>query len=719
MEFKKFNDKIQEQFALMCATGQLFRVKIGGDQLWEMYLRSFENAQTFRDPSTNEHDCKLCNNFIRRYANVVAIDSNGFVMSMFDTVSADMEEYFAPAKVLGSAIRESAIVDVFLETYIELKQVVNYEKVNKTLETFKLGIHHNVKQYTIAEANAFPRTVNVGEIYTFHHFQVDLPRAFVDFTGKSIQSIIAKYRDRYSVFKRSMVEIPLETYELVRDLIAQGSLYNGDSYLPIVETMIGHKKIFDVLGGAIDEWCWQTTYDMHEAVAKFKNTSMGSFCSELAEGKKLNTACAEWHRREDPANKHKPIAPITPRQIAEAEKFLQEGGYAESFDRRLMAFDDIGIEEIVHINIGDGVAKAATILKGVKAVSTRHKRNEFDGVPEVTIANFMKDILPNCTSVEAFFTNKMEGNLVTMTTAKNPNSKPIFKYTNNFSKTFKGNLAGKSMIKEAVKAAGGGVDGIINFRIAWNIDEGTDNSDLDAWCIQPGGERIGFSTQYRKDRGNTRTRLSGQLDVDRQHTGGKMAVENITFNREDMLVDGDYQFYIHQFSNRRSAGFESEVEVDGEISQYVYDKALKTDERVIVATVSRHNGEFTVQHHLPLAGERGTKSKEHWGIETNKFHKVNLMCLSPNHWGGNQVGDLTFMFMLEGCKADEPIRGFHNADLNADLLKHRKVMEVLGLQSLIEPSEKQLSGIGFNSTVKDEVVLRLKGNFNRVVKVTI
>ena len=107
---------------------------------------------------------------------------------------------------------------------------------------------------------------------------------------------------------------------------------------------------------------------------------------------------------------------------------------------------------------------------------------------------------------------------------------------------------------------------------------------------------------------------------------------------------------------------------------------------------------------------------EIYGLSTNEFYKVNLICLSPNHWTDN-VGNKHYFFMLEGCKAPESIRGFHNENLKPDLLKHRKVMEVLANTLKVESTDGQLSGLGFNATVHDELILRLKGNFKRVIKV--
>ena len=73
--------------------------------------------------------------------------------------------------------------------------------------------------------------------------------------------------------------------------------------------------------------------------------------------------------------------------------------------------------------------------------------------------------------------------------------------------------------------------------------------------------------------------------------------------------------------------------------------------------------------------------------------------------------------MLDGCKCDTSIRSFHNENLIPELLQHRKVMEVLGATNMIEPTNKQLSGLGYNATVSDELIVRLQGTHKRVLKI--
>ena len=73
--------------------------------------------------------------------------------------------------------------------------------------------------------------------------------------------------------------------------------------------------------------------------------------------------------------------------------------------------------------------------------------------------------------------------------------------------------------------------------------------------------------------------------------------------------------------------------------------------------------------------------------------------------------------MLEGCRNPNPVRGFHNEHLVTELLENRKVLDVLGDSALIQPTDNHLAGVGFNATVRSEVILRLSGSFKRVIKI--
>ncbi len=693
-----FNHLIQEQFAKMCKTGKLFRVELSGQQIWELYLSSFneESNPIFRDPASTTKNCNNCHNFIRRYGNIVAIDENYNIISIFDVLAP--EEYQNTSEQLTKAIKSSKIIDVFFETFEELNSLP-YETCKKTNSLFQLGLASNPKRYTKEESEKFG-VVKPNEVRNFNHLHLFLDKQFVDQSGKSIEFVMGNYRDDKTVFQRAMEEISLDTLNLVRDLINQGSLLNGEAHLFKIEQIIPLKEQYDSLSKKDrNNWCWLNSYKL--PFAKFKNELIGVLCSELSEGEELNKACISWNKRVDPVNYMKTTAPITKKQIADAKQFVEDNGYIESFDRRMATIDDIKVSEILHSNVGKGEIKSVSIFDGVKPTSTRHKKSEFDGIEEVSIDKFMKDILPGCTSIEAFLNNNHSGNLVSLTTANNKEGKLIFKWDNNYSWTFNGNLAGKSEIKANVKAVGGKITGVLRASLQWNDEDTPGIIDFDLHCITPFTE---ISYTNKKD-----SRSKGWLDIDMINPS-KIGIENVTW--QDKLMDGVYKFFVHNYSSHiNHKGFKMEIEFDGNVFNYHKNTSFRGS--VDVATITVKNGNMEIVHHL----SESSNSKEIYGLETNNFHKVNLVCLSPNHWGENNIGNKHYMFMLDGCKSPVSIRSFHNENLNADLIRHKKVMEVLGSTNMCGSTDKQLSGLGFNATVKDELIVKLSGTHKRMLKI--
>lgn len=703
--FQALNAKMILQFNEM-QKSKLFRLNISGQEIWDTYLAGFskEEDPVFRDPSSSTHTCNNDKNFIRRYGNIVAITNDLKIISLFD-IDVTNSIYANTFANLRKVISKATVSEVFFETFAELN-FLPYEKTNNKQKVYQLGMEKTFKRYSKEEADKFG-VVNTSDIYTFHHFHVFLDKEFVSFTGSSVESIMGNYRDAKNVFKRALDEISLDTLSLVKDLISQGSLLDGTTHLHKINTFIPFKKEYDKLSSKEkDLYAWITSYNL--PTAKFKNELIGVLCTELAEGKELNAACESWNKRVDPANYMKATAPITKKQIEEAKQFVIDNGYESSFQRRFATIDDIKVSEILHSNVGNASIKEVSIFDNIKTSSTRHKRSEFDKVEEINIEKFMTEILPSCTSVEAFLTSQHKGNLVALTTASE-NSKQIFKWNNPFSWTFNGNLAGKSQIKETVKSKGGNVTGVLRCSIMWAEQNG-DNSDLDLHCIDAGGAEIYFGSKRSH-------KTNGWLDVDITNPVTQMpngAVENIAFPNFTGMEDGVYKFFVKQFSARSSKGFKAEIEFDGELYSYSYDKPVSGV--IHLAEVTLKNGKLTINHKLPCTDGIGA-SQTMWNLDTNQFHKVNLVSLTPNHWGDNNIGNKHYLFMLEDCKCEESIRSFHIENLLPELAQHRKVLEVLGNTSMIKPSNKQLSGLGFNSTVKDELVVKVSGSFKRTLKI--
>jgi len=283
MTFKQFNLLIQQQFTAM-QEFKLFRLNITGGLIWETYLTGFkpENDPVFRDPASSTHTCNNDNNFIRRYGNVVAIDDNFNIISMFD-IDVTGTIYEDSVKAIQKLIStKGKVTEVFFETFDELNTLPYEKGCKKTQDLFQLGMQKTLKQYTLEEAAKYGR-VNNTDIYEFNHFHIFLSGIFVDTSGKSVESIMSNYRDAKNVFERAMLEIPLDTLILVKDLIIQGSLLNGEAHLFKLEQFIPLKEEYDSLPAKVrNNWCWVRSHGL--AIAKFRNELIGTLCVELAEG---------------------------------------------------------------------------------------------------------------------------------------------------------------------------------------------------------------------------------------------------------------------------------------------------------------------------------------------------------------------------------------------------------------------------------------------------
>lgn len=718
MNFQQLNNAIQEQFKKLSSQTHLFRVKISGKDLWQIYMDNFKEHPIWRVNSV--HNCDNDRHFFERYANVVAIIDNK-VVSMFDFQAEG--EYKESIKAVSEAVRSSPIDSYFIESYEELKKLgseIERSKMKPSASEYRLGNEKTLKEYRTTE-EAMGK--ELGKVYTYYHFNVMLPKTFVEFSNKSSASILGELNTTRQLFEKGLI-IPLETLELVRDLIQQGSLLRGDMYLNKVLEFIKLKQQYEKLPAELRQnWLWLNFKSI--PFARFANELIGTTCIELAEGKDINEVCKSFNQRVDPANYNKAKAPITKAQIALAEKTIIDLGYNESFERRFAQINDIDVSEIKHTNV-DNTANKPVGLFGAAGVpssimSNRHKRAEFDNIETVNIDKFMADILPNITSMEVFMENRMEGNLVSLFTAQNKLAKNLFKWDNSFSWTYNGNLSGKSQLAQMVAAKGGRLDGVLRFTHSWNRLE-PNQSLMDAHVFLPGNNHTtGTGDYYGKGRRvgwNLRTdNLSGgNQDVDYidQAPIGYIPVENITFPDLSKLTEGTYTYKIHNWSFRKSGGRgEAEIGFEGNVYQYEYP-ATKHKEWIDVAEVTLKNGRFTIIHKLPLKNE---SSKTLWNLETNQFHKVNLVCTSPNHWGANNIGTKEYFFMMQDCKTDQPMRAFHVDQLNSELMGVRKAIDLLGNYKMVEPADKQLSGVGFNSTTRDEIVVKVKGTHQRTLKI--
>lgn len=434
----------------------------------------------------------------------------------------------------------------------------------------------------------------------------------------------------------------------------------------------------------------------------------------VSEGMDLDTAVKKYEQIVAPANYKRPKAIYTKKMLEDAKKTITELGYLESLNRRFATPDDISANNLLFLN-----RDTAKRVSGGDIFSEMEKNvaispKQFSRVEEIGIEKFVKDVLPTASEVEVYLENKHTQNMVSLIAPENQDSKSMFKWENGFSWAYTGNMA-DSDIRERVKMAGGSVDGVLRFSIQWN-ESGKDNSDLDAHCIEPNGHEI----YYRSDKKPRKSSMGGQLDIDITHPMSQRpnepSVENITWADKSKMKPGVYKFFVNQYKNRGNKdGFRAEIEFNGQIYSFDYNRGMRTGENIQVAEVMLHqDGTFTIKELLPSS----VSSREIWGLQTNQFVPVSVVCYSPNYWDEqNGIGHRHYMFMLKGCVNPEMPNGMFNEYLKEELMQHKRVFEALGSKCHVEDCDDQLSGLGFSSTKRAELIVRVKGQTERVMKV--
>ena len=215
------------------------------------------------------------------------------------------------------------------------------------------------------------------------------------------------------------------------------------------------------------------------------------------------------------------------------------------------------------------------------------------------------------------------------------------------------------------------------------------------------------------------SRLGGQLDIDitqpLTQMPGRPSVENITWGDISKMRPGVYKFFVNQYCARGSKGFRAEVEFNGEIYSFEYNHPVNGNVDVAEVTLDE-NGNFSIKE--KLAGNSSISSRDIWGVSTNQFTPVSVISYSPNYFDDQEgIGHKHLMFFLKDCINPENPNGFYLEYLDNDLMKHKRVFEALGAKCHVEDTDDQLSGIGFSMTKRAELVVKVKGATERVMKI--
>jgi hypothetical protein len=679
MEFKKFAEKISAQINKMQSTHKiLFRTNVDKDVLYDLYLDSFHPDDNPIYREKRYYDCNCCKSFIRQVGGVVAIDPETLnLTSIWDVELSVIPEKFHPVvKALSKYVKSQNILYPF------------YLNANKYTEN--VGLEHNVDNY---------------EDKLWYHFYHKFPSSILlsDYGSK-----ISNMQSTHGALTRTIGTITPEACEIVIELIQANSIYRGEEFLHNVEKLY---SFLNTASGLFPEkrlrWAW-LNYDK----IINKNSVVGTLLEDISNGESLDAAVGKFESKVAPENYKRPSAVVTKSMLKKAEKKVKELGLLPALQRRYARVDDITVNNVIFV---DRSVKPA--LQGGEPdifsdlleefSDTNINPARFEKLDSIPIKDFIKNVIPTVRHIEVYVDPKFTSNFMSLIAPVNPDAPSFLKWDNNFTWSYSGDLADSGRIKKLVKKAGGNVEGHLRCSLNWHNPD-----DLDIHVVEPSNNTI-----YYGNRKNTLT--GGCLDVDMNvsRSGANYdpenPVENITWVSPDKMQDGVYQVHVNNYLKRsfENAGFTVEIECNG----VMWSKSFATSPqwtKEIQFTFSRKYGVTKIN--IPEY-----KPEPKWGVEFGQFHPVEIITVSPNHWDDNRQGNKHWFFFLSDCINPDQTRGFYNEFLNHSLMEHRKVFELLASRMLTPTSQEQLSGIGFSSTSKGEVIVKVVGRVSRMLKVII
>lgn len=663
--FLELRKQVRDEFEKMTADGRLFRVNLDRDALVDAYLDNLPPEER------QQYNCNCCKSFLRQYGNLVSIDNEYNIRTLWNFQSIPM--FAKSIAKMDELVFNAAIHAPFMSPVSEL------------------GTDHNFE-------------LHEGDTpIKWDHFNLKLPAQYITrgtaetyATWESNQCAIA------AVAKRSLIELTQESARIIIDLMNQNSLYRGAEFKPQVERFLMRKVMFDNL--STDEKRELFAWKHAEDIGKIRNTAIGTLLIALSEGADITDAVNAFERLVAPMNYQRPTAIVTMAMITNAEKTLETLGINSALKRRFATKDDIHLSNLLFVDRGvkpNHMLNAFDTIKADMPVMAK----SFEKQESVSIETFVSDILPTASGIEVLLEGKHSGNFVSLIAPTDTDAPNIFSWNNPISWDYVGHMA--DSIREKVKRAGGSVDGELRISLAWD-----NTDDLDLHVTEPNRTKIWFGQKISST-------SRGQLDVDMNVSETvRNPVENVIFPMAHRMLNGIYAVHVNQYRKRESidVGFNVEIECRGELWEMRYDKAVQHNQTIDVASFVYDGDKGITNLVSQVSSTTKPVSKEIWGVKTQRWQKVPMIMWSPNFWTDGR-GNKHIFFIIEGAKNPDEARVFYNEMLKPELKAHNKVFELLGSRFHTEPSDNQLSGIGFSLTTRNELYVKVHGNVDRIIKV--
>lgn len=662
-DYPRFLVAIKDNFNAIVGSGvSLFTTDVQED-LFEVFLNNIE------EEARGHYTCRECAKFVNRFGGLVAIKEKGKVIPvMWD--DKNVPSYFANAvKELKKVVSKATVTGVFLSS-------------EKTLGQPKTG--------------------------KWHHMNVSLAKdmIFKDVVKTADQKMAQRLED-FKDLLRSLGDYSIETTNTALEILNSDILYRSDKVLGAAQWFKKVQEEFESVKvvKAKKNVVWKAVATAPVKYPQVRSSMIGTLLDDIEEGLDFASISTRFKSKMSTYM----IAQSAPSDgnVQQAEKLVKQLGIENSLIREYAKIEDI--PEFVWKDKKHEAKVPKKESSGIFGNIVTKQKVQVQPSLQMTMPTntmtwkkFEETVLGSAEKVEVFIDN--DNRLMAIVNAYDKESPNILQWDNSFSWYYHGGIDGE--MKKRIENAGGRYsNNEIRCSLIWD-----GYTDLDLHCITPNGSHLYW--QSKKD-----FRSGGHLDIDANGIDGKTLtpVENVRW--ADNAPEGNYRFYVDNFSQDGpgETSFKVELEINGTI--YTKTGSLRHKGKVDVFNFRYYKGQ------QPNIQSEGVSSSQDWNIPLNAFVEVKGIVNSPNMWGDKKVTNAGhhIFFLVDGCKdlSEGKGRGFFVESLKPEFHEIRKTLQAYTANTPIYGVEEASAcGVGHSKDSEWNMLVRVKtNNTTRIIKI--
>jgi len=613
-------------------------------ELNEIFQKHVEKTPIFRKRPT--WDCSYCRHSIRE------------VMKTF-TITDDYKKLPFAKYILDRYDLDSSFK--FLNDMLKDFSKLVYEKPVKgrfKTNTTNIGVKENIESESGILFKHF--YFKAKEKYTHNFNDSDSYNGLV--------ATIQKYSKHTNVLKDILYYIE-ENY-----------IYRGSEKLGLIEQTLDLLQTYNEKID-LELFIWK---HIDNFAKLFNRDVISTLADDLIEGKDPEEAISAYNTKVAPENYRQPKTEIlSAAQIKTTEQELQKLGYNDFVNKFSFARpQDIRILDVLWTNRKVDSTGALTDLlsDNIKTSSVNP-----DKVTNITFKDFM-ELLKNTKDIE-IDVSKLEKVVL----IKDNFEQPVFKWQNHINYCYQTGLADVDEVSRRVKDKGGNIDAKLRFSLYW---ENLDDLDLH---LEDDTDHIYYGNKRSPD-------TSFQLDIDMNVSNPvRGAVENIYttgFNEED--INREFEVYVHNFTKRETPQkCLLNVYLDNKLVKQYQFRNPASDKKITLL-------KFTIDKNNCFKIIYSNKDAEVKLEPERKFVKVDTVLLSPNYWEKG-TGNKHIFFLKKGTDISlNNIRPYNIEQIRDELVKHRKVLQILSRKIQIK-GKPELVGWGISFSKPRQLLVKVNG----------